>query len=279
MDGNVLNRGKEEKLGARIRTLKQGEETAHLDMLNLCFDQWGRKEEWKRKYELYPNFSAAENVIIVQKDGEWAGGGTAWFRHALTKDCKKTRVYCAADLYVHPDHRGRGVYSTAMRSLNRLAQKKGAVLGFAFPSIYRLPAIALPKYGFVGVFHPMTHVFVLNPEKFFRFLISRAKTAYLPEKFNGAKFELAVSFDTPSGKRVITDTFQVEKGQISEYRGAPDKKHLDLTVKTEIGVLLKIVSGFYLGKRAFIRSLLSAFVRGRLRFRFSTRFIRLFLGL
>jgi len=259
--------------------LRLGEETAHFNMLNLCFGPWGSQEEWKRRYVLYPNFDIAENVVVVEKNGEWAGGGTAWFRQALMKNNKKTMAYCAADLYVHPDHRGRGVYSTAMRNLNRLAQRKGAVLGFVFPSIYRLPAMALPKYGFVGVFHPMTHVFVLHPKKFFKFLVSRAKKAYLPEKFNGIKFELTVSFDTPSGKHVITETFQVEKGQISESKEVPDKEHVDLAVKTEIGVLLKIVGSFYLGKRALILSLLAALLRGRLRFRFSARFIQLFLGL
>lgn len=279
MDGNVFSREKEAKQGERIRTLKRGEETAHFDMLNLCYDPWGSKEEWRRKYVLHPNFDVTENVVIVEKNGEWAGGGTAWFREALLKNNKKTMVYCAGDLYVHPDHRGRGVYSTAMRSLNQLAQKKGSVLGFAFPSIYRVPEMALPKYGFVRVFYPMTHVFVLNPKKFFQFLISRAKKAYLPEKFNGIKFRLTVSFDTPNGKHAITETFQVEKGQISESKEAPDKEHVDLAIKTEIGVLLKIVCGFYLGKRTLILSLLTALLRGSVRLRFSRRFIRSFLGL
>lgn len=279
MDRKTLNREKEAKPGVRIRTLRRGEETAHFNMLNLCFDPWGGQEEWKRKYVLYPDFNAAENVVVVEKNGEWAGGGTAWFRQALMKNNKKTMVYCAADLYVHPYYRGRGVYSIAMRSLNQLAQRKEAVLGFVFPSIYRLPAMALPKYGFVEVFHPMTHVFVLHPEKFFKFLMSRAKVAYLPERFNGIKFELTVSFDTPTGKHVITEKFQVENGQLSESKKVPHKEHIDLAVRTEIGVLLKIVSGFYLGKKALILSLLAALVKGRLRFHVSTRFIRLFLGL
>ena len=275
---NAFNKDKDAKQGERrIRTLKRGEETAHFDMLNLCYDPWGNKEEWRRRYILYPDFDIAENVVVVEKNGEWAGGGTAWFREALLKNNKEIMVYGAGDLYVHPDHRGIGLYSTAMRSLNQLAQKKGAVLGFAFPSIYRLPTVALPKYGFVEVFYPRTHVFVLNPEKFFHFLISRAKKAYLPEKFNGIKFKLTVSFDTPNGKRSITKTFQVEKGQISESKEVPNKKHVDLAVKTEIGVLLEIVCGFYLGKRALILSLLAALLRGRLRLRFSTRFIRSFL--
>lgn len=279
MGGNALKREKESKQRERIRTLKRGEETAHFNMLNLCYDPWGSEEEWRRRYVLHPDFDVTENVVIVEKNGEWAGGGTAWFREALLKNNKKIVVYGAGDLYVHPDHRGRGIYSTAMRSLNQLAQKKGAVLGFAFPSIYRIPAIALPKYGFVEVFHPMTHVFVLNPEKFFQFLISRAKKAYFPEKFNGIKFKLTVSFSTPNGRREITEAFMLEKGRILELKGAQDKERIDLTVKTEIGVLLRIVGAFYLGKRSLISPLLAALLKRRLKFRFSLKFLRSFLGL
>ena len=280
MCGNAFNRNEDAKHGERrIRTLKRGEETKHFNVLNLCYDPWGSKEEWRRRYVLHPDFDVTENVVIVEENGEWTGGGTAWFRKANLRNNKKVMVYGAGDLYVHPDHRGKGVYSTAMRGLNQLARKKGSVLGFAYPSIHRLPKVALPKYGFFEVLHPRTHVFVLNPKKFFDFLISRAKMAYLPEKFNGIKFKLTVSFDTPNGKHAITETFQVEKGRISESKEAPSKEHVDLTIKTEISVLLKIFSGFYLGKRTLVFFMLEALLRGRLRFRFSTRFIRSFLGL
>lgn len=281
--GNVFNRAKEvkekAKQGERIRTLKRGEETVHFNMLNLCYDPWGSEEQWRRRYTLYPSFDFTEDVLIAEENGEWAGGGTAWFREALLKNNKKIVVYGAGDLYVHPDHRGRGIYSTAMRSLNQLAQKKGAVLGFAYPSIYRIPAIVLPKYGFAEVFHPMTHVLVLNPEKFFQFLISRAKKAYFPEKFNGIKFKLTVSFETPNGKSEITEAFQLEKGQFSKLKEAHDKEHMDLSVKTEVDVLLQLVGAFYLGKLPLLLSVLAALLRGRLRVHFSMKFLKSFMGL
>ena len=268
------------KEGENIRTLRQGEETDHFNMLNLCYGPWGSEEEWRRRYALHPDFDATENVVIVEENGEWAGGGTAWFREALLKSNKKIMVYGAGDLYVHPDHRGKGIYSTAMRSLNHLAKKKGVVLGFAYPSIYRLPSMALPKYGFVEVFYPMTHVLVLNPEKFFQFLISRARKAFLSEKFNGLKFKLTVSFDTPKGRYEVTDDFQVEKGQIHESKDAQEKGRMDLTVKAEVGVLLRLVSGFYLEKRrSLLLFVLAALLKRRLKFRFSLRFLKLFLGL
>lgn len=272
---------REKKAGQeeRIRTLKPGEMTAHFNMLNLCYEPWGSKEEWRRRYVSHPDFDVTENVVIVEENGEWAGGGTAWFRKALLKNNKKIMVYGAGDLYVHPDFRGKGIYSAAMRSLNKLAQKKGAVFGFAFPSIYRIPSVALPKYGFVEIFQPITHVFVVNPEKFLQFLIARAKKAYFPEKFNGIKFKLTVSFDVLKGRCEITKVFILEKGQFHELEGVQNEENMDLTVKAEIDVILRIVSAFYLGKRALLLSLLKALLKRRLKFRLSLNFLRSFLGL
>jgi len=270
--------GKSMKSGESVRTLKHGEEAAHLNVLNLSFDPWGTEEEWERRYLLHPDFDVSENVVIVEGNGEWAGGGTAWFREALLKSNKTVRVYGAGDLYVHPHHRGKGVYSTAMRSLNQLAQKKGSTLGFAYPAIYRVPSLALPKYGFVTVFYPMTHVFVLNPEKFFQFLVSRAKKAYFPEKFNGMLFKLRVLFKTPDGKREIAGLFRIEEGQLSDS-GAQTKRHADLTVKAEVETLMQIISAFYLRRRALILTVFSVMLKRQLGVRFSVRFLKAFLGL
>jgi GNAT superfamily N-acetyltransferase len=276
---DIVARERGTRPGESVRTLKHGEETAHFNILNLSFDPWGNEEEWRRRYILHPDFDVSENVVIVEENGKWSGGGTAWFREALLKNHKKVLVYGAGDLYVHPDHRGKGVYSTAMRSLNKLAQKKDAALGFAYPAIYRVPSLALPKYGFAAVLYPMTHVFVLNPEKFFQFLISRAKKAYFPEKFNGMKFKLTVLFNTPHDKREVTGVFRIEKGELYEIDESQEKEHVDLTVRAEAGTFVQITSAFYLKRRALLFSVFSVLFQRHLRVRFSLRFLRAFLGL
>jgi GNAT superfamily N-acetyltransferase len=275
----IITMDKKIKRAETTRTLRRNEETAHFNMLNLCYAPWGSLEEWTRRYIHHPDFDVTENVVVVEENSQWAGGGTGWFREALLKNNKSVRVYGAGDLYVHPNHRGKGIYSTAMRSLNQLAQEKGAALGFAYPSIYRLPAMALPKYGFVEVFYPTTQVLVLNPEKFFRFLTSRAKKAFFSEKFNGIRLNLTVSFNTPKGKREITGKFMVENGQVQELPATSEKEQMDLAVKTEAGVLLRLVSGYYLGKRRLLIFVLKNLIRRRLRVRFSMKFLKSFLGL
>jgi hypothetical protein len=138
--------------------------------------------------------------------------------------------------------------------------------------------MALPKYGFVEVFYPTTQVLVLNPEKFFEFLISRAKKAFFPEKFNRLRFKLTVSFNTPKGRREITGRFQVENGQVQELQATSEKEHMDFAVKTEAGVLLRLVGGYYLGKRRLLIFVLTNLIRRRLRVRLSMKFLKSFLG-
>jgi GNAT superfamily N-acetyltransferase len=258
-----------------VRTIREGEEEKHLQMLNLAFEEWGSVEEWRKKY-VQPDFDLKENVLVIEEKGKWAGGGTAWFRDAFLRSGKKIRVYMAGDLYVNPEFRGKGVYSTAMESLNKMASAKGAVLAFAFPSIYRLPSIALPKYGFVNIAYPKTRLLVLNPENFLSYILSNLREAYLPPRFDGMHVRLAVHFDSPKGRRCVTAIFRVEKGTISE---SDESRKIDLHVAMTASVLLKISSGFYLRRRMLFVMLISAVLRRQLKARFSRRFLRAFLGL
>lgn len=263
----------------RVRRLRHGEESAHFNMLDLCFGIWVSEREWRGKYVLHPDFDVSENVVVVEQHGEWAGGGSAWFREALLRDNRKITVYSAGDLYVHPNHRGKGIYSIAMQSLNRLAATKGAVLGLAFPSVYRLPGVALPKYGFAEVFCPTTHILVFNPTNFFKFLIARAKEALIPDRFNGITLVLTVSFNTPEGKQTISRHLRFESGQISEASSTDDLERVDLRIKTECVILLRIVSCFYRDRKRLPVLVLASVLKGRLVVHFSMGFLKAVLGL
>jgi GNAT superfamily N-acetyltransferase len=258
-----------------VRTLGLGEEKKHLQMLNLAYNSWGDEEEWRKKY-VQPEFDVTQNVLVVEEEGEWAGGGTAWFREAILENGEKVKVYAAGDLYVHPNHRGKGIYSTAMENLNKMAYERGAVLGFAFPSIFRLPSVALQNYGFVNIIHPKTRICILNPENFLTYIISQLKTAYLPLRFDGMTVKLTVHFDFPRKGASMNRTFRVEKGAISEFT---ETKKIDLKIAMRIDTLLKLSSAFYLGKKTLFLMLFSSIIRGRLRFSFSSRFLKAFLGL
>lgn len=261
-----------------VRTLRRGEEKAHLETLNLCYGSWGKEEEWKRRYILHPDFDITKNVVIVEEDRQWAGGGTAWVREAILGNRNKVKVYGAGDLYAHPNFRGKGVYSTAMRGLNEVAQKQGAALGFAYPSSYRLPMVALPKYGFVEILHPATKIYALNPEKLFEFLILRVKEGYLPQRYEGITLNFAVAFDSLGGKHMVDKYFEIREGQFQELSETARPENVDLRIETHINSLLKVASLFYLGKKSLYLVLLIGLVRRRIKIRLSMRFLKAFLG-
>ena len=264
-------------MNRKVRNLRVGEEKKHFEMLNLCFQPWGDEENWKRRYE-QPNFNITENIIVVEENNEWMGGGTAWFREAFLHNNKKTKIYIAGDGYVHPNHRGKGVYSTFMQSLNELARRKRASLGFGFIPIYGTPFKALPKYGFVDVFYPSTHILILNPGKFFNFLIAQLKEIPVSNKFEELKLKLTISFKILKRKHKITRVFHVRGGKLCEVEGATkDAKNIDLSIKADVGTLLKIFRYLYLKKRTLFLIVLVSFLSGRLRMRFSTKLVKLAL--
>lgn len=262
----------------KVRTLRPGEEKKHLEILNLCYNPWGGKDKWNRRYQEH-NFNISENVIVVEEDGRWLGGGTTWFRKAFLKNNKKVRVYIAGDAYVHPNHRGKGVYSTFIRARNELAQKKGAALGLSFITMYETPFMALQKYGFVDLFYPTTKILVLNPEKFLDYLIVRMKEMRIPEKFEGVTLKLILFFHTLGVKREASRLLTVKNGGFSEPDGSIGAKGVDLTVKTDAETLLEISRYFYLKKRTLYLRVLSAFVARRLKISFSLKFFKKLSGL
>ncbi len=262
-----------------MRTLRVGEEKKHFETLNLCYERWGDEDEWKRRYLQFPKFNFVKNVLVVEENGEWAGGGTAWFREAILSNDNKIRIYLAGDLYVLPPFQGKGIYSTAMRSLNEMARKNKAVLGFGFPTNYGLAAVALPKYGFTDIFYPITHIFLLRPERFLNYLFFRIGRVVLPKKFNNLTVKLLVSVDKKSTKWE-TKTFRVEEGKLKELKGnAEEAAKADLTIKANIEFLMKALSLLYRRKRTLYVSLLFALLRRRVGIRLSLRFLRVLVGL
>jgi len=262
----------------KVRYLRVGEEKKHLEALNSCFNPWGDESEWKRKYTEFPRFNFTKNVIIVEESGEWAGGGTAWFREASLSNNKKLTVYEAGDLYVLPTFRGKGIYSTAMRSLNEMARKRGAALGFAFPNIYHIAATALPKYGFADVFYPITKILLLKPERFFNYFLSRLEEFVFPPKFDDLKIKLIVSFDEKHD-HPVSMMFGVEKGRLKELTSTTEGEKIDLVIKADMGLLTKAFSLFYRRKKILYLHLFFALLCRRLGVRFSLRFLKTFLGI
>lgn len=218
-------------------------------MLNLAFAPWGNRQEWENKY-VQPDFKATENIIVVEEDGKWVGGGTAWFRDALVNE-SKIKIYMPGDLFTHPEHTGKGIYSTSMRALNKLGQEKGAVFGITFPSPLGLPYRALPRYGFCDVFRPKTKIKLLKPEAML-LLLEDEKIGIL-QKLEGKRI------------KVITKSedllFEVKD---SSLRKTTEVRQSDITIKSDLKTLFQIFTSSRRGKRELVFSTVGAILTGRL---------------
>ena len=260
----------------KVRNLKPEEEKSHLEMLNLCYGRWGSEEKWRKRYH-QSGFDITKNVLVVEESGKWIGGVTIWFREAFLRNNKKLKLYIAGDGYVHPDHRGKGVYSIFMRKSMELAERNGATLGLGFISIYDIPFVALPKYGFVDIFYPETRIFALKPERFIHYMTRRLQLANFPKKLEGIKVQLAISLNTPQ-RQAVVKTFEVKRGKLRELTDEPAPqmahKKIDLQVTADMETLLKIFSYFYLKKRSLLLILLKAFLQRRLKLGLSINFFK-----
>ncbi len=238
----------------QMRPLKPEEYNAHLAMLNLAFAPWGSQEDWAHKYT-QPGFDPARNVLVAEQDGEWIGGGSAWFREALING-KKVPVYLPGDLYTHPEHQGKGVYSMAMKSLNSLGKERGAVLGMTFPSLRAMPYHALTHYGFCDVFQPSTKIKLLRPAGLIE-LLADERISIL-HKLEGKHIKLAVD----------SDVFWLQIKDSALVRIAA-VEHPHIFVISDFTTLFRLFAAYRRGKFALVSSAVGALLSGKLRFRSS----------
>jgi len=261
----------------KVRNLRSGEEKKHLEMLNLCYEFWGNEERYKRFY------SKEAHALIAEEEGDWIGGVTAWFLRAFLKQESEMNVFISGDVYVHPDHRGRGVYGTLRRNVDRLAQERGASLGLAFTSIYNIPFSALQKYGFIEVFQPKTRILVLDPGGYFDFLVGQLKNVVLPQNMEGITVELTASVKSVNGTYKVSRVFNVENRKLRKSNASDvalnTGQRIDLRISADVETLAKTLQRFHLRERFRLLLLLADIIRGRVRLRFSARLLKVLLGL
>ena len=266
------------KKARKVRTLQYGEEKKHFETLNLCYAPWGDEEEWKRRYKAFPGFDITKNVLVVTENDEWSGGVTVWYREAVLSNGRKIRVSLPGDAYVLPASEDKGVFSTSMRAVNEVTLREGAVLSFAFPAIYGHSALALSKYGFMNVLYPVSKVYILKPERFLDDFLTRTRRVILEQRFDDLTVKLMVSVDRKKSKWA-TRLLRIAKGKLEELKtDQNDQTKYDLTIKSNIELLINAASLFYRRKRSLYTVLLVALLRRRLGLRFSLKFLRTFLG-
>jgi hypothetical protein len=217
--------------------------------------------------------------LVVEEDGEWAGGVTTWFREALLSNGKKIRVSSPGDGYVLPDFMDRGVFSTSMRAVVETTLKEGGVLSLAFVAVYGHSASVLSKYGFMSVLYPVSKVYILKAERFLDDFLARTRRVILDKRFDNLLVKLVVP-TAKGSKECITRVIRIEKGKLKEFKPKPgDRIKPDLTINSDIELLISTASLFYRRKRSLYFVLLASLLRRRLGLRFSLKLLRIYLGI
>jgi GNAT superfamily N-acetyltransferase len=259
------------------RTLRHDEKKKHLDMLNLCHRPWGSEAKYRRLYS-QEGFDVTKNVVVIEENGKWLGGVTGWFRQVFAKGDRMVPAYCSGDGYTLPNHRGKGVSTLALRTLQRMAAERGVALGFGFISTFNIAyRIALPKMGFVDAFYPETKVIVLNPDKFFDYIVTeRLKEIQLPRKFESMKIALTVSFVSQKQKIMIKRAYEVKNGSPEQIRveaEPPKRQKMDLQIAADIETFARVFSYLYSGRKFYL-SLLKFLLLRKMRLRFSLKLLK-----
>jgi len=255
-----------------VRYLRPGEEGKHLAMLNLCFGRWGDARKWRRRY-IQPGFDITKHVLVVEEDGEWAGGVTIWPRTVKLKNGRKVIAYIPGGGYVHPKHRGKGIYSTFMKRSLAISRDRGASFAIAFVFIYGVPPIALPKYGFIDAFHVKSRLLVLKPGRLLEHMLRLLEMVYIPIRSVSAIIEVELSYG-PVKRRGL---FRIVEQRLVRMSNMRYKANVDLTIKMDVYVLLKLHELIRLNKKRALIDVIGAVITGRLKIRPLKALMRLLL--
>jgi len=250
----------------KVRNLREEEQGQHLSILNLCFDPWGNEEAWERKYK-QPGVNVTKNILVVEEDGKWIGGLSLWVRDILITG-KRAKVYLGGDVYCHPDHVGKGVYSAATKAYRKMVvADRDAALSLTFVSKQELPFGALQRHGYCPILYPATKIKLLKPERLANLLDGRELK--MLERLQGANIRIA----TKSGDLL----FVVKDGHL---RRVAQTERVDIVVRSDLQSLFRVYGRSMEGKRALVGSAMVMILTGRLSVRVAFRSIpRLIRGI
>jgi GNAT superfamily N-acetyltransferase len=150
---NLVTKNYEENYEAKI-----------VRFLNLCFGGWGNVVKWLYLYKYYPTFSDDDVVIIENRDGKIIGHGGLHIKDFMIRHKYKVPVALFCDAAVHPNHRGKGIYSKIIKLRFDSAKSRGASLVFWWVLKGATPYKIGIKRGFIEVKQPPIYMKILKPE-------------------------------------------------------------------------------------------------------------------
>lgn len=145
------------------RSYKATDEAQIVNLLNICFGDWGTLQKWEFLYSKYPTFKN-DDIVILEVDGQVIGHGGIHFRDLMVE---KHRLYTAtlSDAAIHPRHRGRGLYTKLVNARLKAAKSKGTCLAIAWHLRGSNAYEHNRKTGFVEIKQSPVYMKIIRPEK------------------------------------------------------------------------------------------------------------------
>jgi len=150
-----------------FRHYKDGDEADILNLLNLCYGQWGNIKQWHWLYTKYPGFTSSD-VFIGECNGNIIAHRGLHYRHLDMNARHKVLTVAHGDSAVHPDFVGRGLYSKLHRTTLEAAKNRGACLDFTWTFKGSLAYQHHMKTGFLEINQAPSFMKIFSPDKVLR---------------------------------------------------------------------------------------------------------------
>lgn len=154
-----------------VRHYKNGDEAKIVDLLNLCYGEWGEVAKWQGLFPRYPTFNK-NDVFILESNGEIIGHRSSRFRHLITPDNRSIFTAQFADTAVHPKYRRFGLYTRLHGLTLHAVRAKGACLIFTTNLRGSTTYNHNKKTGFIELGRAPAYAKIINPDKVLRSALS-----------------------------------------------------------------------------------------------------------
>jgi hypothetical protein len=241
----------------KYRPYQPGDEVSILELLNIGFEVRFDLDTWKWRYINFPSFRK-ENVLIVESDRRIMGH-RGMFQREMCLGESKVPTVTFGDSTVHPDFRGKGVYSQIWQVSTGKTRAKGTCLLFGFQSKDSLPNIlANRKLGFMEV-PQIKYVKILNPKRVFKAYLKKwMRTAVNREVYDELKH--CVAF------HVEADTFSL--GELGDEEFTPQESTVEISIKeSAMPLLMRFMVGHRLER---MKCLLGLLLSGKMTIKFTS---------
>lgn len=170
-----------------FRLAKESDKDNILSLLNIVFNEQQRSNVerddafWEWKYKNNPFGQSL--LIVVEFEDKLVGVSNLW-PWEFTCRGETLRALQPCDSAVHPEHRGKGLFTKSRIEGVRIAKQQGFNFFFNFPNQNSLSAYLTLGWHYMGRIN--WHVKILSPLKIIKgkFKESKSETLFIPDQFS-----------------------------------------------------------------------------------------------